>query len=196
MNRFQIISIKFNNYVREATDELHNNELEKSYKTIINAINLNPNAPEPHNLLGIWYEFNNNNDLARKHYRAAYALDPTYKPASENLERVCSFFASKKKHVNFGEDLLEKQEKEKQEKEKQGKDRLKLLEVEIESGYSACGKQIMDLRIPEDVIIGYIVRGNNTIVPNGRTEIREEDTLMIFTNTVSQETVMSGLIGN
>lgn len=191
MDRFQIISIKFNNYVREATDELHNNEFEKSYKTIINAINLNPDAPEPHNLLGIWYEFKNNNDLARKHYRAAYALDPTYKPASENLERVCSFYSSKKKQVNFGEELLENQEK-----EKQGKNKLKLLEVEIGSGYSACGKQIMDLRIPEDVIIGYIVRGNNTIVPNGRTEIREEDTLMIFTNTVSKETVMSGLIGN
>lgn len=186
MDRFEIISSKFNNLVREATDELHNYEFEKSYKTIINAINLNPNAPEPHNLLGIWYEFKNDNDLARKHYRAAYALDPTYKPASENLERVCTLFIPKRKHVNFGEDIADKQDK----------NQLKLLEVEIESGYSACGKQIMDLGIPEDVIIGYIVRGTNTIVPNGRTEIHEEDKLMIFTNGVSQETVISGLKRN
>jgi len=117
MKRFEIVSSKFSNYIREATNEIHNHEFDKSYKTIINAININPNAPEPHNLLGIWYEFKNDNDLARKHYRAAYALDPTYKPASENLERVCTFFVSKIKQANFGEEILEEQEKAKKEKD-------------------------------------------------------------------------------
>jgi len=191
MDRFEIISSKFIDYIREAANEIHNHEFEKSYKTIINAININPNAPEPHNLLGIWYEFKNNKDLARKHYRAAYALDPTYKPASENLERVCTFFEAKRKQVNFGEEILEEQEKAKEQK-----DKLKLIEVEIESGYCACGKQIKDLGISADIIIGYIVRGNNTIVPNGKTEIQEGDKLMIFTNVVSHKTVVSGLIGD
>ena len=106
MDRFEMISSKFTNYIREATDEIYNHEFEKSYKAIINAIDINPNAPEPHNLLGIWYEFKNNNDLARKHYRAAYALDPTYRPASENLERVCTSFVSRRKQVNFGEEIF------------------------------------------------------------------------------------------
>ena len=110
MDRFEMISSKFTNYIREATDEIHNHEFEKSYKAIINAIDINPNAPEPHNLLGIWYEYKNNNDLARKHYRAAYALDPTYKPASENLERVCTFFVTNRKQYNFGEEILEEQQ--------------------------------------------------------------------------------------
>ena len=110
MDRFEMISSKYIDYIREATDEIHNHEFEKSYKAIINAINLNPNAPEPHNLLGIWYEVKNNNDLARKHYRAAYALDPTYKPASENLERVCTFSVSKRKQFSFGEEIVEEQE--------------------------------------------------------------------------------------
>lgn len=110
MNKVEMVSSKFNNYIKEATSELHNYKLEESYKTIIKALNANPSAPEPHNLLGIWYEFKGIDDLARKHYRAAYALDPTYKPASENLQRVCTIFASKTIPFDFGEDNLEKSE--------------------------------------------------------------------------------------
>lgn len=97
----------FKAYINEATSKLHNYEFEESYKMIIKAINADPNAPEPHNLLGIWYEFKGNYDLARKHYRAAYALDPTFKPASGNLERVCTFFISHKMPIDFGEETKE-----------------------------------------------------------------------------------------
>lgn len=97
----------FKAYIRDATSKLRNYEFEESYKMIIKAINADPNAPEPHNLLGIWYEFKGNNDLARKHYRAAYALDPTFKPASGNLERVCTFFISHKIPIDFGEEKKE-----------------------------------------------------------------------------------------
>lgn len=100
-------SIKFITYITDATSKLHNYDTEESYKLILKAIIENPDAPEPHNLLGIWYEFKGNNDLARKHYRAAYALDPTYRPASENLERVCTFFNEYKRQVNFGEERNE-----------------------------------------------------------------------------------------
>ena len=48
-------------------------------------------APEPQNLIGIMSELSGNYTLAGKHYRAASALDPTYKPANHNLERVTSF---------------------------------------------------------------------------------------------------------
>jgi len=100
-------SNNFKTYIKEATSKLYNYEFEDSFKMIMKALNENPNAPEPHNLLGIWYEFKGNNDLARKHYRAAYALDPTYKPASENLERVCIFFMSHKMPIDFGEEMKE-----------------------------------------------------------------------------------------
>lgn len=73
--------------------------------------------------------------------------------------------------------------------------KLQLLEVVIESGYKACGKQIIDLEFPYDSIIGCIIRGNNTIIPNGRTEIHAGDKLMVFTNISSQERVLSSLIG-
>lgn len=51
----------------------------------------NDHAPEPHNLLGILAETTGNLSLAGRHYRAAYDLDPTYKPAIRNLERITSF---------------------------------------------------------------------------------------------------------
>lgn len=73
--------------------------------------------------------------------------------------------------------------------------KLQLIEVIIESSYTACGKQIMDLEFPDNSIIGCIIRGNNTIVPNGHTEIRSGDKLMIFTNVASQDLAISGLVG-
>jgi tetratricopeptide (TPR) repeat protein len=107
MNKEEMMSIKFDKYIKEATDNLKNYNYVEAYKFIMNAINENPNAPEPHNLLGIWYEFKGNNDLARKHYRIAYVLNPIYKPATVNLERVSTLFPLKRILVDFGEEMIE-----------------------------------------------------------------------------------------
>ncbi|WP_313344095.1 NAD-binding protein [Sedimentibacter sp.] len=72
---------------------------------------------------------------------------------------------------------------------------LQLLEVLVENISDVCGKQIMDLGLPNDTIIGCILRGNNTIVPNGRTEIHEGDKLMIFTSASSYASTLSKLTG-
>ena len=74
--------------------------------------------------------------------------------------------------------------------------KLQLLEVVIEPGYKACGKQIMDMCFPKDAIIGCIVRGHNSVVPNGRTEIHAGDKLMIFTSLSSQDTTLACLTGD
>ncbi len=102
MNKNEMKSDKLKNIVSDVAEKIHNHELEESYKIIINALSEYPDAPEPHNLLGLWNEFNKNYDLARKHYRAAYALDPTYRPASINLERVCTMFSRGNMPVDFG----------------------------------------------------------------------------------------------
>lgn len=49
------------------------------------------NAPEVHNLFGALLEIQGDFLLAIKHYRAAYALDPTYKPVIRNIERITTF---------------------------------------------------------------------------------------------------------
>lgn len=96
---------EFDMYIKEATNSLKEYEYEVAYEFIMKALSANPDAPEPHNLLGIWYEFKGNNDLARKHYRVAYVLNPIYKPATVNLERVSTLFPLKKIQVDFGEEI-------------------------------------------------------------------------------------------
>jgi DNA-binding response OmpR family regulator len=51
------------------------------------AISLDPGRPEGFNLLGALMEIQHNVLEAQKYYRAALDLDPTYKPAKENLDR-------------------------------------------------------------------------------------------------------------
>ncbi|MGI6169683.1 MAG: hypothetical protein ACOYI4_08300 [Christensenellales bacterium] len=50
-----------------------------------------PHAPDPHNLMGIVLEKQENRLAAMKHFRAAWALDPTYLPCRVNLSRYGSF---------------------------------------------------------------------------------------------------------
>ena len=51
-----------------------------------------PDAPQPHNLLGVVLEKGGDHALAMKHFRAASALDPTYGPASQNLMLYGTFY--------------------------------------------------------------------------------------------------------
>jgi hypothetical protein len=50
-----------------------------------------PHAPEPHNLMGILMEQEGDHVCAMKHFRAAWALDPTYIPARYNMDRIGTF---------------------------------------------------------------------------------------------------------
>lgn len=52
-------------------------------------------CPEIHNLLGVLYEQQANHRKALAHYRAAYALDPSYEYARLNLERVTESFVER-----------------------------------------------------------------------------------------------------
>lgn len=53
-----------------------------------------PHAVEPHNLLGIVLEKMGDHGLAMKHFRAAWTLDPTYRPASTNLHNFGTFYSN------------------------------------------------------------------------------------------------------
>ena len=50
----------------------------------------------PHNLMGILLEKESNHLLAMKHFRAAYALDPTYVPARYNMEQYAQMYPTGK----------------------------------------------------------------------------------------------------
>jgi len=63
-----------------------NDDTEDSKILLKNMISEYPHAPEPHNLFGLILEKEGEHLLAMKHFRAAWALDPTYLPAKYNLE--------------------------------------------------------------------------------------------------------------
>ncbi|WP_101698471.1 hypothetical protein [Clostridium minihomine] len=62
---------------------------EKQYQQckqiIAEAMKEYPHDPQPHNLMGILLEQENNHMGAMRHFRSAWALDPAYLPARHNL---------------------------------------------------------------------------------------------------------------
>lgn len=56
-------------------------DYQKYVTMICKAMGEFPNAPQPHNLLGIVMEKEGDHAGAMRHFRAAYALDSTYLPA-------------------------------------------------------------------------------------------------------------------
>ncbi len=50
-----------------------------------------PHAAQPHNLFGLVLERKGDHWTAMKHFRAAWALDPNYTPARQNMDRFASF---------------------------------------------------------------------------------------------------------
>ena len=51
-----------------------------------------PHAAEPHNLFGVVLELEGMHPEAMRHFRAAWALDPTYLPARYNLDKFGTFY--------------------------------------------------------------------------------------------------------
>ncbi|MGN1025214.1 MAG: hypothetical protein ACI4P4_02295 [Faecousia sp.] len=68
-------------------------DFQKCRELIGSAMGAYPDAPEPHNLLGIVLEKEGNHPEAMKHFRAAWDLDSTYAPARQNLDFYGTFCA-------------------------------------------------------------------------------------------------------
>ncbi|MEA4895359.1 MAG: hypothetical protein VB064_08850 [Oscillospiraceae bacterium] len=68
-------------------------DYEKCESLLRSAMEKHPHAPEPHNLIGILLEKKGDHPTAMKHFRAAWALDPTYMPARQNLDCYGTFFS-------------------------------------------------------------------------------------------------------
>lgn len=66
---------------------------EPCFEPICRAMEQFPHSPEPHNLLGVVLEKRGDHLTAMKHFRAALALDPTYLPATHNLNIYGTFFS-------------------------------------------------------------------------------------------------------
>jgi len=80
----------FEKNIAMAVRALRGNDYSVAKEYIKCAMNEDPSASMVHNLFGVLSELTGDLSLAGKHYRAAYALDPSYKPARRNLERITS----------------------------------------------------------------------------------------------------------
>lgn len=74
---------------------LQKQEYDDCRELICGSMSVFPDSPVPHNLLGILLEQRQEHVQAMKHFRAAYALDPTYLPARYNME----LYGSLNRHV-------------------------------------------------------------------------------------------------
>jgi DNA-binding NtrC family response regulator len=66
-------------------------DFDSAAETARKAIAADPGQPEAYNLLGVLLEIKGDGLEARKFYRAAVDIDPTFKPARANLERITSW---------------------------------------------------------------------------------------------------------
>ena len=66
-------------------------ETEECRSLICRAMGKYPDAAQPHNLLGIVLAMEGDPLGAMKHFRAAWALDPAYQPANQNLNTLGTF---------------------------------------------------------------------------------------------------------
>ena len=99
-----LMESNFSHSISQAVNCLQSFCYEKAYALILEAMKARPDAPQPHNLLGIYYELGGDVDLARRHYRAAYSLDPTYSPACRNLEQISLALGNDRpRSFDFGE---------------------------------------------------------------------------------------------
>lgn len=69
-------------------------DYEKCHEMACMEISEYPDAPHPHNILGILHEKTGNHPAAMKHFRAALALDASYLPASQNLQNYGTFYSN------------------------------------------------------------------------------------------------------
>lgn len=105
MRNSEVQSKSFTQNISLAAESLQSYDYDKAHDLIVEAMYIEPDAPQPHNLLGIFYELIGDVNMACKHYRAAYSLDPTYKPACRNLEQISGALGSYKPRVfDFGDE--------------------------------------------------------------------------------------------
>lgn len=90
--------------------EIENGNYETAFQFITDSMKNYPNSGVPHNLMGILEEYRRNHIGAMKHFRAAWALEPTLLSARWNLD-VFGTDSRRMKCAFLDEDVPEEQDK-------------------------------------------------------------------------------------
>ena len=76
-----------------------------------------------------------------------------------------------------------------------GEGMIKMAQVPIGQGAPAVGKDLRDIRLPKGVIIGCIMRGRQSIVPQGDTHILAGDILVLISSNKQEKAAVKELTG-
>ncbi len=98
----------YDDYLSYAKSLISQQEFEAARDYLEKALSFDSSQPEPFNLLGLILEMQDRSTEAQKKYRAALALDPTYKPAQANLDRA-SQFGYDKEEIDLDELVAEEE---------------------------------------------------------------------------------------
>ncbi len=73
--------------------------------------------------------------------------------------------------------------------------RIRISETQVAQNSKMVGKSLIDIRLPEEAIIGCIIRGNETIIPRGKTVIYQGDTLLLISAASCEEEALQIIKG-
>lgn len=76
-----------------------------------------------------------------------------------------------------------------------GEGRVQILEVQIPSESPANGKKLWEIALPQEVIIGCILRGDSSLIPRGDTRILTGDTLVVIAKSGEEMPTIKALSG-
>jgi len=66
-----------------------------------------------------------------------------------------------------------------------------IFQIKANSSSVVIGKQVQNIRLPEKTLLISIFRGNESIIPNGKTVIQEGDEILVFADSDSQSKINS-----
>jgi DNA-binding response OmpR family regulator len=95
-------TLDYDSSIELAKRSINKRNLNAAIEHIRKAISFDPGRPEGFNLFGIVIEMRGDSLEAQKNYRAALSLDPSYKPALENLSRSTAWQPRQKGHAFLG----------------------------------------------------------------------------------------------
>ncbi|WP_324363740.1 TrkA C-terminal domain-containing protein [Acetivibrio sp.] len=73
--------------------------------------------------------------------------------------------------------------------------RLVLSEITIAKGSPVCNKCLKDINIPKDCVLVSVIRGEEVIIPNGFTELKENDSIIAVSSKEDQDELKEYFIG-
>lgn len=73
--------------------------------------------------------------------------------------------------------------------------RVQIVEIPISGTDPVTQKQIWEIGLPKEVIIGCILRGNNTLIPRGDTRLLAGDALVLITGSHQEAAAIAALKG-